>query len=81
MFSRSFADKHSKQTKHLLFGNYKDPWEVTPKELKVEQDCVLGRGAFAVVYKGYLKKKRNDELIEMDVAVKFPHQYATELMR
>lgn len=33
------------------------------------------------MYKGHLKKKRDGELIEMDVAVKFAHFHADEKMR
>lgn len=52
-----------------------------PKELKVDAINVLGRGAFACVYKGHLKKKRGEDLIDMEVAVKFCHEYATQLSR
>jgi hypothetical protein len=44
-------------------------------------DVVLGTGFAGKVYKGHLKKKRNYELIEMDVAVKFAHVYANEALR
>jgi hypothetical protein len=77
----AFADEHAKNTRHVLFGNYRDEWEVTPKELKVDANHILGQGAFAVVYQGYLKKKRNNEFIEMDVAVKFARFNAEEWMR
>lgn len=80
-YLRAFANEHTAKTTHFLFGNYRDPWEVTPRELKVEQDRILGQGAFAIVYKGHLKKKRDNEFIEMDVAVKFAHFNAQEWIR
>jgi serine/threonine protein kinase len=42
---------------------------------------VLGTGISAIVYKGHLKKKMNDNTIEMDVAVKFAHSYADSSAR
>ncbi|KAI6187301.1 Protein kinase domain-containing protein [Aphelenchoides besseyi] len=76
-----FAEEHASRARRLLFGEPKlsvDQWELTPKELKVEATVVLGTGVSATVYKGRVKKKRDNYTIEMDVAVKFAHSYADQ---
>ncbi|KAI6214265.1 hypothetical protein M3Y94_00247100 [Aphelenchoides besseyi] len=79
-----FAEEHASRARRLLFGESKlsvDQWELTPKELKVEATVVLGTGVSATVYKGRVKKKRDNYTIEMDVAVKFAHSYADQSVR
>lgn len=75
-----FADQHANRTKtrNLFWGPTRpmDEWEITPKELKVDASVVLGTGISATVYKGHMKRKRDNQVIEMDVAVKFAHSYA-----
>jgi hypothetical protein len=78
-----FAEEHAFRARRLFFGDSRpmDEWEITPKELKVEAETVLGTGISATVYKGHMKKKRDGVIQEMEVAVKFAHSYADQSVR
>jgi hypothetical protein len=77
----AFADAHTASGRNILFGKYLDEWEITAKELKVDANDILGQGAFAVVYRGHLKKMRKEEWLEMDVAAKFSRIHTKDWMR
>ncbi|KAI6198553.1 Protein kinase domain-containing protein [Aphelenchoides besseyi] len=76
-----FAEQHTLNARRLLFGRTRnlDEWEVTPLNLRIETDHIIGSGVSAAVYKGYLKRDKEPERII--VAAKFAHTYSSRISK